>query len=317
MSFDNLDYGRIFQVVLLIAAIGIVLSLGAQMIYGIARGLSAIADLDPNASPDEQQERIQEEMDKMLEESMKGWSVLTTLSIIQWTITALVTFYITRRMIRRTARTPQQATGYGLLIGLGVLFIYGLCILFAPGTAPEVILLKLVFMGLVVAAGAMGGRSAGQNLAPATPRPGGQPEQPRAPYHPPSAPSGPGGNPEVYYNMGTSAALGGRREEARQHFTHVLQMQPQHVAAWLQLANLAETPQQAWNYIQQARAIDANNPAVQEAVSMIWPQVHAASQAKQAPAPPPAPEEQPTPPDELDEPDEPADDDVLPPESSR
>jgi hypothetical protein len=82
------------------------------------------------------------------------------------------------------------------------------------------------------------------------------------------------------YNLGVAAAMGGRREEAREHFTRVLQDQPRNVAAWLQLANLADTPEQAWNYIQQARAINANDPAVQEAVNIIWPQVQANLQRK-------------------------------------
>jgi hypothetical protein len=79
------------------------------------------------------------------------------------------------------------------------------------------------------------------------------------------------------------AALGGRREEARQHFTRVLQMQPRHVAAWLQLANLADTPEQAWNYIQQARSISPTDPAVIQAVEVIWPQV-AANAEQQGPS---------------------------------
>jgi hypothetical protein len=89
-----------------------------------------------------------------------------------------------------------------------------------------------------------------------------------------------GGNPDTFYNMGVIAALGGRRDEARQHFTRVLQMQPRHLQAWLQLANLSDTPEQAWNYIQQARAINASDPAVKQAVDVIWPQVaaHAAGQ---------------------------------------
>ncbi|NDJ78538.1 MAG: hypothetical protein GYB65_19990 [Chloroflexi bacterium] len=151
---------------------------------------------------------------------------------------------------------------------------------------------------------------------------------------PPSAPGGfmpgttPGMSPDVMYNMGVSAALGGRREEARQHFTHVLQMNPRHLAAWLQLANLAETPQQAWNYIQQARAINPNDPAVLQAVDTIWPQVHrqampsgAADEATPDAGPPDIappdivpPDAGPpdmTPPESVDQPDEPGDDLIL------
>lgn len=77
----------------------------------------------------------------------------------------------------------------------------------------------------------------------------------------------------VAYKMGIGAALGGRKEEARLYFVQVTQADPEHVGAWLYLANLATTPLEAWSYLQQARAIEPGNPAVQEAVSMVWPQV--------------------------------------------
>jgi hypothetical protein len=77
----------------------------------------------------------------------------------------------------------------------------------------------------------------------------------------------------VAYNMGVAAVLGERREEARYYFVQVTQADPRNIGAWLYLANLATTPLEAWSYIQQARAIDPGNPAVQEAVVMIWPQV--------------------------------------------
>ena len=80
-------------------------------------------------------------------------------------------------------------------------------------------------------------------------------------------------NVGVAYNLGVSAILGGRREEARYYFAQVTQADMRNVSAWLYLANLATTPLEAWSYIQQARAVDPANPAVQEAVTLIWPQV--------------------------------------------
>ncbi|MEP7286337.1 MAG: hypothetical protein ABI947_11270 [Chloroflexota bacterium] len=75
------------------------------------------------------------------------------------------------------------------------------------------------------------------------------------------------------YNKGIAAILGGRRDEARSWFVEVTQTNPQHVEAWLNLANLATSPLEAWSYVQQARAIAPNNPSVQQAVNIVWPQV--------------------------------------------
>ncbi len=77
----------------------------------------------------------------------------------------------------------------------------------------------------------------------------------------------------VTYQMGAAAVLGGRKEEARFYFVQVTQADPEHVGAWLYLANLATTPLEAWSYLQQARAIEPGNPSVQEAVAVVWPQV--------------------------------------------
>ena len=52
-----------------------------------------------------------------------------------------------------------------------------------------------------------------------------------------------------------------------------LQIDPRHLLAWLELANLADTPEEAWGYIQQARALEPNHPRVVEAVNIIWPQI--------------------------------------------
>ncbi len=60
-------------------------------------------------------------------------------------------------------------------------------------------------------------------------------------------------------------------------------LNPRHVPAWLQLANLADTPEDAWNYIQQARLISPNDRAVQQAAELIWPQVSAHAQRQNPP----------------------------------
>ncbi len=80
-------------------------------------------------------------------------------------------------------------------------------------------------------------------------------------------------NVTVAYSMGVAAVLGERREEARYYFVQVTQADPRNVGAWLYLANLATTPLEAWSYIQQARTIEPGNPAVLEAVTIVWPQV--------------------------------------------
>ena len=75
------------------------------------------------------------------------------------------------------------------------------------------------------------------------------------------------------YNMGVAAVLGNRLEEARYYFVQTTQLEPRHTGAWLYLANVSTTPLEAWSYIQQARAIDSEDPLVQEAVAIVWPQV--------------------------------------------
>lgn len=83
----------------------------------------------------------------------------------------------------------------------------------------------------------------------------------------------PGFDAAVAYQMGMNAALGGRREEARYYFAQVTQADPNNIGAWLYLANLATSPLEAWNYIQQARLADPAHPLVVEAVGILWPQV--------------------------------------------
>jgi hypothetical protein len=77
----------------------------------------------------------------------------------------------------------------------------------------------------------------------------------------------------VAYQLGVAAALGERKEEARYYFTQVTQADPANVNAWLYLVNLATTPLEAWSYLQEAQRLDPQNPAVVNAVNVVYPQV--------------------------------------------
>lgn len=286
MTFQKLQTGRVFTAVIIIFVIGFMLNIVVQVGFVMSRMVDA---MDPDLTQAEQEQRIQDEFDALMDEITEGSSTLNTLSMIQWGLMAVVTFFVARRTARKYAVSPEQAGGYGVMIGLGVTVLYGFCVCSSPTT----FLVQIAFLVLILAAAAVGGQLGGQNLGARTPAPdvpggpayGDFPSGAQTPGGPLPGVAGrgapPGGNPETYYNMGVSAALGGRREEARQHFTRVLQMQPRHVPAWLQLANLADTPEQAWNYIQQARSINPTDPAVLEAVDVIWPQV--AAKASQPP----------------------------------
>jgi hypothetical protein len=280
MSFQNLQINRVVQAVIITFVLGIVFSFSAQFVYALVRVVDVVSELDSNATLEEQQDQLQGEMDRIIEESTNPSSALNSLSMVAWALTAGATYIMARRTARKHAESPPQAVGYGAAIGLGVFIAYGLCICSASVAFP----LQLLFLILIIAGGVFGGQSASTSLG--QPQPAPRRDVPRAPSAFPTSPEQiaaptPGGNPETYYNMGVMAALGGRRDEARQHFTRVLQMQPRHVPAWLQLANLADTPEQAWGYVQQARAISPHDPAVLEAVSVIEPKL--AARADQAP----------------------------------
>ncbi|NLX11784.1 MAG: hypothetical protein GXY36_19225 [Chloroflexi bacterium] len=338
MTFQNLDFGRIIRAVALTFGAAVVLSFMAScfmvpfwpdaMIERFSDALSLLSE------PDTQPERMADELNDLT----RDYSMQLNLQyFVQWTLAAGLTFIFARTTARQ-AQSREQALGYGVAIGLGVAMTYGvLCVMCSIAD----LLLRVLFIGLFVSAGAIAGQVASHNLTGPrrpTPSPSTRPQGSRfdpfggftsAP--PISQPRGP--NAEIYYNMGVQAAIGGRPDEARQHFTHVVQLQPRHVAAWLQLANLAETPEMAWNYIQQARAINPNDPAVQRAVDTIWPKVAASANHQPPPrvqppyaggavddaeiprttlpgtdqTPPP-----PAPPDELFPPPSPDDDDAPP-----
>lgn len=285
MTFQGIRFGRVVQAVFMVFLASLGLSLLTSclvMPFVPAEMMDRLSDLlaafSTSGSNQEQQlELLQKDMNTFAQD-FEG--ELTVYYAVQWTLVAAVTYLVAGRMARR-ATVPAQAAGYGLLIGVGVLISYGaFCVVMtiAPGG------IKLLYLLLLVMAGYFGGRSAAGRLVPADAAAPGRPESIR----PFSAFGQPGVRPEVYYNMGVQAALGGRRDEARQHFTRAVQGNPRYVEAWLQLANLADTPEQAWNYVQQARAISPDDPAVQQAVSVIWPQVAAsAGQISPARAQPP------------------------------
>ncbi len=201
---------------------------------------------------------------------------LTLQYAVQWTLVAAVTYAVAARVARR-AESPAQAVGYGVLIGSGVLFTYGA---FCVAMTIAFGVVKLIYLALFVSAGYLGGRAGGGRLRP---QPLEAPAPPVTVGYEFTAPTRGGIRPEIYYNMGVQAALGGRRDEARQHFTRALQVNPRYVPAWLQLANLADSPLDAWQYIQQARTLSPNDPAVQQAVEIVWPQVAKAAQSTEPP----------------------------------
>ncbi len=317
MRLDNLDLALIVRAIGLIFVAGIALSFltsclsvwlwPPEMIERLTDTLGRVTD--PNAS----QQELQNDLISITDEYA---SELAAQYVVQWSLAGLVTFSIARRTAARAA-TSSQATGYGVAIGVGTAFTYGVMCVMCTITA---LWLRLLFFLVFILAGMFGGQSAtpgkGKRELPGEPLAG--PSASAPPLWPgglaaPRPASGP--RPEIYYNMGVTAAQGGRREEARQHFTRVVQLQPRNMAAWLQLANLADTPDQAWNYVQQARKIDPNNPQVKQAVDIIWPQVQAEARrpaSLQPPYPGAGPDDanipsvklpRPTPPDEPSPPD--------------
>jgi len=274
MTFQGIRFGRVVQAVFTVLLLSLALSLltscvlmpfvSSDMVERLSDLLASFNSSGPNQ--EQQIEKFQTDVNAFAKD-FEG--ELTIYYAVQWTLVAAVTYLVAGRMARRAA-VPAQAVGYGLLIGVGVLISYGaFCVVMtiAPG------IFKLLYLILLALAGYLGGRSAAGRLLPADTV---LPDQPRL-RQSPFAPSQPGVRPEILYNMGVQAALGGRRDEARQHFTRALQGNPRYVEARLQLANLADTPEQAWNYIQQARAVSPDDPAVQQAVSVIWPQVAASA----------------------------------------
>lgn len=296
MRFNELDTGRIIRAITIIFFISLIMSLMAScflmfvLIGGDSEFATRFAEFQQliEENPDAPAEVVQDHINRLQE------ALVNTLSnpnaevnvhyIVQWALSALITFYIAQRTAR-TASTPQQAMGYGLAIGIGTALSYGvLCVMCSPTT----IVLRMVFFALLLGAGYSAGQVASQNLSPQTGagptmlRPGAPPRRSQDPSLPtgrrstPTArPASPPRDPQIDYNMGVQAALDGRKAEARDHFTRVLQYQPRNVQAWLQLANLADTPDQAWTYVSQARSIAPDDPQVRDAVAIIWPQVEA------------------------------------------
>ncbi len=274
MTIQNIRPGRVMLAVFLIFALSMGASLAVSTVYVLTRVMDVF---NPDATPQEQEEALQQEMDAMMAEVQNGSEAITRLTLVQWSFTALITLVVTYFVVRRAATDPTQAVGYGALIGFGILLLYSLCIC---GTAVNMGI-KLIFLALIGTAAMLGGQWAGRNLRPDTHT---MPEVAAVPGLLTAPPSAPGGlAAETYYNMGVQAALGGRREEARQHFTRAVQQNPHYVEAWLQLANLADTPEQAWNYVQQARALVPGHPAVKQAVATIWPQVSANATKREPP----------------------------------
>ena len=274
MTFQNIRPGRITLAVVLIFVLSVGASLAVSTVYVLTRIVDVV---DPNATPQQQEDALQQEMDALMNEVQNGSDAITRLTLVQWSLTALITLAVTYFVVRNAATDPTQAVGYGALIGFGVLLVYSLCIC---GTVVDAGI-KLAFLVLIGMAALLGGQWAGRRLKPHAVA---AQEIAAVPGMLTASPPVSGGlSAETYYNMGVQAALGGRREEARQHFTHAVQQNPRYVEAWLQLANLSDTPEQAWNYVQQARTLAPNNPAVKQAVKVIWPQVSANATKREPP----------------------------------
>jgi hypothetical protein len=275
MTFESVQFGRVMRAVAITVIVGTILSFGTCYCYLLAELLPKV---DTNADFATQQKQLQEELQPLAEDiAAHPPATLNIMFLVQLGLVVLLAGWQTY-WAAHVAQSARQAIGYAVLVTLGILSTYGVMLLFVP----TLFVIKVLFYGVLAAVNLRAGQMAGQMIG----RRG--PAQPQVPgFRSPSGASGPaappGANPEPYYNMGVMAALGGRREEARQHFTRVLQMQPRHVAAWLQLANLADTPEQAWNYIQQARSISPTDPAVMQAVEVIWPKV-AANAERQGPS---------------------------------
>ena len=69
-------------------------------------------------------------------------------------------------------------------------------------------------------------------------------------------------------NQAKEAIQNGRFLEARQLLRKVTRLDPQNHTAWLWLASVADTPQQALAYVQQAEKLRPNDPIVLEA--LVW-----------------------------------------------
>lgn len=300
MRLQELQLNRVLRAAFIVTAIGTVLSFGACYCFLIGELLE---EVDPEADISAQQEQLQRRAPEIIEDVLANPpSGLNLLFLAQLAIVVLLAFWQSY-WAARVSTSPEQAGGYGLAVGIGVLVTYGMLLLVF---GPISFLYKIAFYAALLAATITGGRLAGQRLDRPAPTSGTAPDYDRGTLGPrgPVVPGQLSGaaprteNAQVYYNMGVSAAMGGRREEARQHFHRVLQIDPRHLLAWLELANLADTPEQAWDYIQQARALEPNHPRVVEAVQIVWPQI--ADKASRGDPPLAQPPYRGAPPDEPD-----------------
>ncbi|MBN1565768.1 MAG: hypothetical protein JXA10_18135 [Anaerolineae bacterium] len=280
MTFQGINYGRVFQAIMFIVgttlALYLLLALLAMffvsedMIQRLQDVSTEYTDYISSSETDSaRQAEIEDDLRAVVEDYQGEISGLFALLCGGALVLLGIVFWFSRRAARE-ATSRAQANGYGLIIGVGVSVVLAtICGLINPAS----LFASIFFFVFVVLAALIGGWQGGQRLKSAAVY-GGMPGGPAISSMPPgmiSAP--PGGDATLYYNMGVTAAMGGRREEARQHFGRVLQYEPRNVAAWLQLANLADTPVHAWEYIEQARAINPSDPSVVQAVNMIWPQV--------------------------------------------
>jgi len=270
--FETFQWGRVLRAIVIVSGVGAVVTF---TLWFCIVSIMLVARLDTMAPTQADIDRETNELQaELIENPPQGLNVLF---VVQLSLTALFTYWVAGWASRR-ALTPFHAMFQGSVVGMGVALLYGAFLLFF--LIPP--LTQLIFNLIFISAGILAGRRAAYRIKKEGPLPeqpkrgpllASQRRQPLVPGPPLSTYSADPAAAEIYYNLGVTAALGSRRDEAREHFMHVLQLNARHVAAWLQLANLSDTPEQAWNYIQQARAINPNDPGVIEAVNTIWPQV--------------------------------------------
>ena len=206
MSFQNIQPGRVVQAVFLTFVLGIVFSFRPNLSTRWSGGGRGI-ELDSDATL-ENSRPAQE--DGSSSESTEPSSALSVLSVA-WALTA-DTGILHGPPYR--ANTPSPPAG-DRLWGCdrpGRVILYGLCICSASVTFRSTPVLALIVWAA---------SSAASPPAPAWARRPAKRHGARPSIFPPSPDRTsipPSGNPETYYNMGVMAALGGRPDEARQHF---------------------------------------------------------------------------------------------------
>ncbi len=172
MTFQDVKIGRVVQSVALIFVISIVLYFVLYcstllMVTGMMERFEELGNMymdmiDEDADQDVVIQDLQNEFDDVVAEYR---TELYVQNIMQWSLAVLVTFIFARRGARKAASSPEQASGYGLLIGLGSMMTFGALCMMCNDLVAQ-FLVRVMFMGFMVGAGYLGGRSGGSSLDP-------------------------------------------------------------------------------------------------------------------------------------------------------